>query len=248
MLKIDQQGRDNKNLETGSLKQKLKWFRSKRQLIAAVFVLFFLSFSFPSNLNSGISGNEEMWYEMKILTLNEVLDLKKRLTDEVEIYIEENSFGSKLSAKRFIQLCKEQKFDIVLALSQAQIESHFGTRGVASRTNSVFNVGTFDNGTILYRYSHPDMSVSPYIYLVKRRYLLDDQKSSADLLKPSGFVNYKGARYASLKSYEYRVKGVYDKILRRTPIDSLWKEYNGINYIYAKELYSSIDRFYAIIK
>lgn len=249
MLKIaKKQGRGNKFLDEGNQKQKLKGFNQKIRLISIVLALFLLSFSYPSNLKSEDTPNDKIWYEWTVPTQDHIHKLESDLIMEVEKYILKNSFGaSKMKSQNLISECLDHNFDLILALSQAQVESHFGTRGIASRTNSVFNVGTFDNGIILYRYGHPDLSVRPYISLVKRRYMIDGRKTTHDLLRPNSFVNYKGARYASLSSYENRVKGVYDLILEKTPIDSLWKEYTSVDYIYAKNLYSSIDTFYKII-
>ena len=242
MFKITllKQGRGNKNLVIGS---NFDWCtKPKKKCLHIMFGILLIIFLLPSPTNLGAKDPEDSKKE-KIIGYEEWHQLDSTLFLEVENYIEDNSFGSQLSGRKFIEACYGNNFDLVLALSQAHIESHFGTRGVASRTNSVFNVGTFDNGTILYRYTHPDFSVLPYISLMKRSYLVEN-KTAEDLLRPRSFVNYKGRRYASLKYYENRVKGVYEDIERDTPIDSLWKVYSSPLGRESREVWTSSERLY----
>jgi len=141
-----------------------------------------------------------------------------QLIEAVENYINEYSKGSLIDVELIIRLSDIYDVDLLLILAQGHLESHFGTRGLASMTNSVFNVGTYDNGTILYQYSHPNYSIEPYIQLLKSRYLT--QKSTKDLLNDE-FVNINGKRYASNKRYEKDLLKIIDNIERKTSIDSL---------------------------
>ena len=245
MLKItEQQGRGNENLDRESdLKQNyLKWFNLKGKHLLVFLGLFFLSFGYPTSLNSKttVQAGTKKWYELDLPSRESLRKLDSELITEVEKYIDKNSYGSKLKATALIDNCVEHNFDLILAISQAQVESHFGTRGAASHTGSVFNVGTYDDGTILYRYRDPNLSIEPYISLLKRRYLVN-QKTVEDLLRPRSFVNYKGLRYASERRYEYLVKGVYDNILSETSIDSLWAERMDPEIIRAMEIYNYQD-------
>jgi len=153
--------------------------------------------------------------------------LEKELAAEIDSYIKEIAPTSELSGDSVLANCKKYELEAAFVLAQGHIESHFGTRGVAARTNSVFNVGTFDNGVILYRYPDPNLSIKPYASLLVRKYLVNG-KEERDLLKPRMFVNYKGKRYASLRVYEYRVRKVYEEIKATTKIDSLQKEIEKI--------------------
>lgn len=85
---------------------------------------------------------------------------------------------------------------IDLALSQAQMESHMGTRGRNPKTNP-YNVGEFDSGT-KNRFKNTQDGVNAYYNLMANDYL---SKSTPDDLMYS-FVNKNGNRYASNTDYE----------------------------------------------
>jgi len=245
MVKLTElQGRGNKNLdrESNFKRNYFKLFKWREKYLKIIFLLFFIFFGTGVNLNSMIIADpaQEIKNNLKIPSRESIKQLDRELFTEVEKYIKNNSYGSKLKASKFIEYCYKEKFDILLALSQAHIESHFGTRGMAVKTNSVFNVGTYDNGRILYRYKDPNLSIAPYIYLVKNRYMVNNI-SVEDLLKPRSFVDYRGLRYASHIRYELLVKGVYDKISSETSIDSLWKFYIDENIINARKVYEYRD-------
>jgi len=157
-------------------------------------------------------------------TIN-IINIERKIIYEVEKYI--NSYcgdNSKITAEVIVKICKKYNIDIAFVLAQAQLESHFGTKGVASRTNSVFNVGTYDNGLILYTYEHPDESIEPYAILIKDDYLVNG-KTIKDLMRDNGYVNYRGKRYASYRFYEKKLRNVYNIILESTIIDSLQNVY-----------------------
>ena len=83
-----------------------------------------------------------------------------------------------------------------LALSQAQLETRFGTRG-PNATNNPFNVGVWDNKTVS-RPKTQEQGVQGYYNLMANDYL--KKRSVAQLLK--NFVNKDNNRYASNKDYE----------------------------------------------
>lgn len=145
---------------------------------------------------------------------------KEKLINSVNEYIRENSTNSKVSGDTIVKYCLKYDISIPFVLAQAQVESHFGTKGVAVRTNSIFNVGTYDNGIILYRYKHPNESIEPYIKLLKNDYLISG-KNIEDLMQANNFVNHSGSRYASNIHYEYHVKKTYNKIKQSTRIYDL---------------------------
>ena len=142
------------------------------------------------------------------------------LIKEVDSYIKFYGPNSTVSAEMLVKICDQYSFDLKLMLAQGQLESHFGTRGLAVITNSVFNVGAFDNGTILYTYEEPNESIEPYVNLIKKYYLVG--KSVNDLLTKR-FVNYDGKRYASNWTYERRLRGIISD-MSGTDLDKLLSE------------------------
>ena len=111
--------------------------------------------------------------------------------------------------------CYEHEYDLPLLLAQLQIESHFGTTPRAQRTNSMFSVGAYDNGTDAVKYKDQDSSIVPYIELIKKNYLQDDAKDVEQLLQ--NFVDKNGNRYASNPNYENHIRLTRDKIIKLHP-------------------------------
>lgn len=147
-------------------------------------------------------------------------------------YIDSHSKKSNLTALALIDKCEEYDIDLIFVLAQGQLESSFGTIGLASKTNSVWNHGAFDGNSFdkilnIYKYSHPDQSIEPYLKLLNSSYLVN--KTELDLME--NFVNIRGERYASSNTYEARLKTLYEKIKTTTSIDSIQKE---MNYWYIK--------------
>lgn len=154
--------------------------------------------------------------------------VKTQLINEVDTYINTIAPSSKLDGEIVVDKCCEYNVDIAFVLAQGQIESHFGTRGTASKTNSVFNVGAYDgysaskqraNG---FGFFHPNESVEPYLILLTNNYLVNG-KTINDLMYV--YVNHLGMRYASDTRYEYMLRSVYNKINSKTNINSLYNEY-----------------------
>lgn len=153
---------------------------------------------------------------------------REALAIEVDKYITAYAPNSDLDALNLIDLCSEYNVDIRLALVQGHVESHFGTKGTAARTNSVFNVGAFDgysaekqmkNG---YGYKHPDYSVEPWLKLITSKYLTNN-KTEEDLL--DNFVDSNGKRYASCTTYESMLKSKWDKIDSIADITNTYEVY-----------------------
>lgn len=140
---------------------------------------------------------------------------REALAIEVDKYINTVAPNADIDALNLIDLCGEYNVDLRLALAQGHVESHFGTKGTAARTNSIFNVGAYDgysaerqikNG---YGYKHPDYSVEPYLRLLTTKYLVEG-KTEEDLL--DNFVDMNGHRYASCTTYESMLKSKWDKM------------------------------------
>ena len=149
-------------------------------------------------------------------------ETKAQLVDEVQNYINTVAPTSNLRACVLVDACEKYNIEVKFALAQGEIESHFGTKGLASKTNSVWNVGAYDNhfyskimGT--YKYSHPNESIEPYLKLLYEKYLTNEVEEG--LLR--NFVDHNGNRFASDKNYEERLKYKYKYIGNNTQIDSL---------------------------
>lgn len=174
---------------------------------------------------------EEMIEDMK--HEQETFLLYNNLIDATQAYIDMIAPRSSVSAENIINLCDSYNIDLCFVLAQAQAESHFGTRGIASKTHSIFNVKAYDwttadamirNG---HGYSHPDDSVEPYIRLLKNEYLIDG-RTTDDLL--NNYVNYNGDRFASSKTYESQLRSIYKKICSTTDIYELYNQYQESKY------------------
>lgn len=121
-----------------------------------------------------------------------------------------------LKPETLVKASIETGFDLAFLMAVAHQESCFGATNRARRTNSVFSVGSYDNGKNAVTYSDPNQSVYGYIKLIENDYLVDG-KTLMDLLIPGNFVNYDNNRYASDKDYEKKIKSLRNKILKRYP-------------------------------
>jgi len=152
-------------------------------------------------------------------------NFRLELITEVENYITKMAPNAEISSAYLVEKCLEYNTDIIFVLSQALLESHFGTRGKAAETHSVWNVGTYDNGQILYTYPHPDESLEPYLKLVNEKYLINVTSSGdtiykdlGHLLQDRGYINYKGNRFASARGYENAMRKMMIRIDMETSI------------------------------
>ncbi len=118
-----------------------------------------------------------------------------------------------LSAEHIVTMCERYNFSLPLLLAQAHIESHFGTTSRARRTNSVFSIGSYDDGRNVYKPSSQNESVENYILTIQRYYLAD--KTVDELIKNGGFVNIRGQRYASDKNYELKIRQTMNGLIKR---------------------------------
>ena len=146
-------------------------------------------------------------------------DYKCALVNEVQNYINSVAPSSNLRSYALVEEYEKYGVDICFALSQAEIESHFGTKGIASKLNSVFNVGIYDGKTAeeidnKYKFDYPNESIEPYLKLLNERYLVN--KTEQDLMKK--FVDINGNRYASNPNYENMISDKYKYITENTKI------------------------------
>lgn len=184
--------------------------------VVAIFAVCVLIFNKIGRTESEISyiKNNELEY----------FNTKGELTLAVQHYIDSIAPTSDLRAHAIVDACEHYNVDIVFVLAQGEIESHFGTKGLASKTNSVWNVGAYDNMTLdkilgKYKYAHPNQSIDPYLKLITTRYLTKTVEEGL----MDNYVDVNGKRFASDPNYEERLSFKYKQINANTQIDSLSK-------------------------
>lgn len=155
--------------------------------------------------------------------------VKISIVDEIESYLYMVAPTNKINAEIFFNLCDRYNVDVRFVLAQGQVESHFATKGTASKTNSIFNVGAYDGHSAKrqmrngFGYKDPNDSIEPYLILLTNNYLIGG-KTINDLM--CNYVNHLGMRYASNKRYERMIRNVYNRINNNTNLDILIAEYN----------------------
>ena len=152
------------------------------------------------------------------------IDYKNIINKEklVKEYISDilSKHGKTLSDLRFnpdnlVLASYQYEYDLPLLLAQLQIESHFGTTERAQKTNSMFSVGSYDDGRDVVKYADQDSSIIPFIKTIKRDYLMNGEKDVYQLLK--NFVNHNGHRYASNPNYESDLSKTRNSIISKYP-------------------------------
>lgn len=146
-------------------------------------------------------------------------DYKCALVNEVQNYIEQVAPASNLRGYAIVEECEKYNVDICFVLAQGEIESHFGTKGIASKLNSVFNVGVYDDKTVetvnkKYKFDYANESIEPYLKLLTTKYLVN--KTEEELLIK--FVDVNNKRYASNPNYEAILSTKYKSISESTKI------------------------------
>lgn len=143
------------------------------------------------------------------------MESRENLITCVDTYIKNVAPTSNIDSEYFVDMCDLYNVDIRLALAQAHLESHFGTKGTASKTNSMFNIGAYDghsaNKQIKNGFGFPDpnCSIEPYLKTLTTNYLVDGV-TEKDLL--NNFVNKHGWRYASSKEYEIKLTRLWNNM------------------------------------
>jgi len=151
--------------------------------------------------------------------------LTKILIEEVSNVIQDYAPESKLNADSIVLNCIEYNVHPSFVLAQGINESHLGTKGLAVKTNSVWNVGSFDSATVetaRCRYETQNESIKHYLTYLKNNYLVD--KTEEDLL--NNFVNIHGYRYASSLAYESNLRSTYNKLNRTYNLNQPFKILN----------------------
>lgn len=124
--------------------------------------------------------------------------------------------STQLTPEALVDSAEKYNFDLPFLMAAAHLESCFGATPRARRTNSVFSVGSYDNGKDVVTYSHPNESISGYIELLLSDYLING-KTLNDLMTPGKFVNKNGHRFASNKKYERQLRQIRNRIIKNYP-------------------------------
>lgn len=124
-------------------------------------------------------------------------------------------YDIELSPELLVEISTEKNFDLPLLLAQAHLESCFGLSSRAKKTNSVFSVGSYENGTNMCIYENQNDSVLPYIELIQKNYL--PGKTVSELLQDGSFVDVNNQRYARDSIYEYKISFLRDRIIKKHP-------------------------------
>lgn len=191
-------------------------------LIVAIIAVLSFSWSIPrEEKDDGYNTAEEYMRELHMSCQG----VKSDLVDITQHYIDSVAPNSGLRALVLVEQCERYGIPITFALAQGEVESHFGTTGLAYRTNSVWNVGAYDNysyNEIQHKFNNPNDSVIPYLDLLVNNYL--PSKTIEDLLE--NFTDINGNRYASDTYYENKLKAKIDYIQKHYPIAELQSRLN----------------------
>ena len=201
--------------------------------IISTIVFMSIAFYFMCNFSVTIKANTvnspAMVSNVTANNDNYVSKLKREIATEIDSYMDYIAPKNKVNSVILFELCDEYNIDVRFAMAQAQVESHFGTKGTAAKTNSMFNVGAFDGHSAArqkrngYGYNTVNDSIEPYLKLLKSSYLVNG-KTIKNLM--INYVNKYGMRYASDKRYERMLRNVYNRINNNTNLDILIAEYN----------------------
>lgn len=191
-------------------------------VVVAIFAILAFTWSIPKQ-------EEQNGYDTATEYIRELQTsyqgVKSDLVDLTQHYIDSVAPNSGLRALILVENCEKYGIPITFALAQGEIESHFGTKGLAFRTNSVWNVGAYDGhdySSISHKFSNPNDSVIPYLDLLTTNYL--PGKTTEDLL--DSFVDVNGNRYASDKYYETKLKDKIKYITDKYRIDEIQERLN----------------------
>lgn len=149
-------------------------------------------------------------------------DLKKNLTNEVSMYILDNSKHKDTSfvieiSEHIVNRALDNHIDICFILAQGHLETHFGSYGIGKSRKSIFGVYKY--------YGSYTECIDYYINLLSRSYLVN--KTEKQLME--NYVNKSGYRYAGDKQYEHKLKNFYYKVNKSTSISMLQKKYKNLN-------------------
>lgn len=155
--------------------------------------------------------------------------IKNEIIGQISQYIDSVAPNANVDGEILFNLCEQYGVDVRFAMAQAQVESHYATKGTAKKTKSMFNVGAYDGHSAKrqirngFGFEDVNDSIEPYLQLITSEYLIDN-KTTNDLLY--NYVNHLGMRYATNPRYEKMLRNVYNRINNTTDLDVLIIEYN----------------------
>ena len=205
--------------------------KTKHFIILMIVSLAFIGWGIYQDIKiNALRANHQIEYEkysypydcMMEAELN-YLDTKIQLTREVQAYIDKVAPTSNIRGYAIVDECEKYNVDICFVLAQAEIESHFGTKGLGSKFNNVFNVDVHDkvkgkkDMNKKYIYQYPNESIEPYLQLLTNKYLVN--KLESDLLIK--YVDINDSRYATDIDYEAKLRSKYNSIVDNTNIVKL---------------------------
>lgn len=208
----------NESLNFNTLKKKIK-----RALLAGVTASVILGAVSRLDINDVEKHALEQMVQNSTETQNDSTHQQK--VDACRAYMEwamkNQGFDwttTKLTPEAIVDACEENNFSIPFTMAVANLESCFGQTPRAKRTNSIFSVGSYDDGRNVCTFSTPNESIAHFIKTIKNDYLLNGKKTISDLLVPNQFVNMNGDRYAKNQKYEGQVKSIMNRIIKMYPI------------------------------
>lgn len=130
------------------------------------------------------------------------------LYNNIDNYMKKIAPTHNINIDTLISKTIQYDINIGIVIAQGQVESLFGTCGLARKTNSVWNVGMYDNHKYSmihskFKFSTPTQSIEPYLKLLATEYNGGSLKN---------FVNHRGERYASDPNYEIKLKSVINNM------------------------------------
>ena len=205
--------------------------KTKHFIILTIAALAFIGWGIYQDIKiNALQANHNTEYEkysypydcMMEAELN-YLEAKTALTREVQAYIDKIAPTSNVRGYAIVDECEKYNIDICFVLAQGEIESHFGTKGLGSKFNNIFNVDVHDkvknqkDMKKKYVYKYPNESIEPYLQLLTTKYLVN--KLESDLLIK--YVDINGSRYATDIDYEAKLRSKYNSIVDNTNIVKL---------------------------
>lgn len=183
------------------------------------------------HLNNDAKTCEISYEDTEYINTNIVVmeGIRNEIIGQISQYIDSVAPNANVDGEILFNLCEQYGVDVRFAMAQAQVESHYATKGTAKKTKSMFNVGAYDGHSAKrqirngFGFEDVNDSIEPYLRLITSEYLIDN-KTTNDLLY--NYVNHLGMRYATNPRYEKMLRSVYNRINNTTDLDVLIIEYN----------------------
>lgn len=156
---------------------------------------------------------------MNTLTLTQTRNIVRHFSLETwgKKAVLTNDWNPEDIANAIFKYCAVYRIDIVMALAQAIVESHFGVAPTAKRsrkTKNIYNVGNVDSGADESQDSW-DEGIKRYCSLMQREYNWKEDAQgyvSLESMLMHDFTRPRGGRYATAKNYTRAVAQIANKI------------------------------------